>query len=44
MDISPLFISGNCVERVPYFRFLGVHVEKDLSWGINTFETLKKAQ
>uniref|UniRef100_A0A3P9IGT3 Reverse transcriptase domain-containing protein n=1 Tax=Oryzias latipes TaxID=8090 RepID=A0A3P9IGT3_ORYLA len=42
--VSPLFISGVCVERVPDFRFLGVHIEEDLTWGVNTSELLKKAQ
>ncbi|XP_039623718.1 neuronal growth regulator 1-like [Polypterus senegalus] len=31
-------------ERVPDFRFLGVHIMEDLSWGVNTAELAKKAQ
>ncbi|KAK3544698.1 hypothetical protein QTP86_026097, partial [Hemibagrus guttatus] len=42
--ITPLIISGDCVERVGDFRFLGVYIEKDLTWSVNTSELLKKAQ
>ncbi|KAF7650739.1 hypothetical protein LDENG_00121520, partial [Lucifuga dentata] len=31
MDIQPLFIGGECIERVSDFRFLGVHIEEDLT-------------
>ncbi len=31
-DIQPLFISGDCVERVSGFRFLGIHMEDNLTW------------
>lgn len=39
MDIQPIVI-----ERVTDFRFLGVHIEKDLTWGMNTTKLVKKAQ
>ena len=40
----PLLIEGGCVERVASFRFLGVHIQEDLSWGTNTKAIIKKAQ
>lgn len=43
-DISQLYISRNCVEKVSDFCFLGFHIEEDLTWVVNTFELLKKAQ
>uniref|UniRef100_A0A3P9MZN2 Reverse transcriptase domain-containing protein n=1 Tax=Poecilia reticulata TaxID=8081 RepID=A0A3P9MZN2_POERE len=43
-DIKPLHIGGKCVERVADFRFLGVHIEQGLTWNVNTFELIKKAQ
>ena len=43
-DIPPLIINGDCVERVSSFRFLGVHMEEDFTWSVNTSELLKKAQ
>ncbi|XP_042077993.1 uncharacterized protein si:ch1073-456m8.1 isoform X1 [Haplochromis burtoni] len=43
-EIQPLFINGDCVERVASFRFLGVNIEENLSWSVNTSELLKKAQ
>lgn len=43
-DIPPLIISGDCVERVSDFRFLGVHIEESLTWSVNSLEVLKKAQ
>ncbi|KAL0199254.1 hypothetical protein M9458_007794, partial [Cirrhinus mrigala] len=43
-DIPPLIINRDCVERVADFRFLGVHIEDNLSWSVNTAELLKKAQ
>ncbi len=44
MDIQPLLISKDCVERVSDFCFLGVHITEDLTWGANTAELVKKAQ
>ncbi len=43
-DIQPLFISGDCVERVSDFCFLGVHMEDNLTWSVNTTIIIKKAQ
>ena len=43
-DIQPLRISGECVERVTDFCFLGVLISEDLTWGTNTAELVKKAQ
>lgn len=43
-EIQPLFINGDCVERVASFCFLGVNIEENLSWSVNTSELLKKAQ
>ena len=42
--IQPLCISGNYVERVSDFRFLGIQIEEDLLWSANTSVTIKKAQ
>ncbi|KAK3518180.1 hypothetical protein QTP70_033875, partial [Hemibagrus guttatus] len=39
-----LYISGDCVERVADFQFLGVQIEEGLTWSTNTSELLKKAQ
>lgn len=36
IDIQPPFIGMDCVERVSDFWFLGVHIEDDLTWSINT--------
>ncbi|KAM7373781.1 hypothetical protein PAMA_022061 [Pampus argenteus] len=43
-EISPLNISGQSVERVTNFRFLGVSIEDNLTWSANTSELLKKSQ
>ncbi|KAI4884394.1 hypothetical protein NFI96_011236, partial [Prochilodus magdalenae] len=40
----PLYISGDGVERVLSFRFLGTHISEDLSWTNNTIALIKKAQ
>ncbi|XP_061844152.2 uncharacterized protein [Nerophis lumbriciformis] len=42
--IQPLYIDGGCVERVSSLRFLGVHLEEDLSWRTNTTAIVKRAQ
>ena len=39
----PLVISGEYVERAPNFRFLGVHLDEDLTWSTNTSAIVKKA-
>ncbi len=31
-DHAPLYINGDCVERVTAFKFLGVHISETLSW------------
>ena len=41
---SPLNISGERVERVSSFRFLGTHISEDLTWTANTTALVKKAQ
>ena len=43
-DILPPYIDGDSVERVVGVRFLGVHLEEDLTWAVNTLELLKEAQ
>ena len=43
-EIQPLLIDGGCVERVTSFRFLGVHIQEDLHWGINSKVIHKKAR
>ena len=42
--VSPLLIDGGCVERVTSFKFLGVHIQEDLHWGINSKVIHKKAR
>ena len=37
-------MNGESVERVSDFRFLGMHIQQDLTWTINTKALLKKAQ
>ena len=41
---APLYINGDCVEKVHTFKFLGANLSDDLSWSVNTSETVKKAQ
>ncbi|XP_037401999.1 uncharacterized protein LOC119265423 [Pygocentrus nattereri] len=41
---TPLYINGDCVGRVPSFRFLGTHISEDLSWTTNTMAVVKKVQ
>ena len=43
-DPLPLYINGECVERVHTFRFLGVQISDDLSWTDNISSNIKKAQ
>lgn len=40
----PLYINGDCVERVPAFRFLGTHIAEGLSWTSDTSAVVKRAQ
>ena len=42
--VPPLLIDGGCVERVTSFKFLGVHIQEDLHWGINSKVIHKKAR
>src|SRR4029434_2924908 len=41
---APLYINGDCVKKVHTFKFLGANLSDDLSWSVNTSETVKKAQ
>uniref|UniRef100_A0A671XUC4 Reverse transcriptase domain-containing protein n=1 Tax=Sparus aurata TaxID=8175 RepID=A0A671XUC4_SPAAU len=43
-NIQPLCISGDYVEKVSDFRYLGIQIEEDLPWSANTSVTIKKAQ
>ncbi|CAI5682340.1 unnamed protein product [Oreochromis niloticus] len=43
-DLAPLYINGECVERVHTFRFLGVLISADISWTDNISAVVKKAQ
>ncbi|KAK5892697.1 hypothetical protein CesoFtcFv8_013051 [Champsocephalus esox] len=44
IDHAPLYINGDCVERVLSFKFLGVHISQELTWSTNTTAVIKKAQ
>uniref|UniRef100_A0AAX7TJ37 Reverse transcriptase domain-containing protein n=1 Tax=Astatotilapia calliptera TaxID=8154 RepID=A0AAX7TJ37_ASTCA len=39
----PIHIKGTAVERVSSFKFLGVHISKDLTWTTNCSKLVKKA-
>jgi hypothetical protein len=39
----PIYINGDCVERVHTFKFLGTIISTDLKWSENTTAVLKKA-
>ncbi|KAL2085072.1 hypothetical protein ACEWY4_018392 [Coilia grayii] len=41
---TQLMISGQPVERVPSFKYLGVHITEDLTWTVNTQYVLKKSR
>lgn len=43
-DPQPIYINGDCVERVSVFRILSLHLEEDLSWKANATALVKKAQ
>ncbi len=43
-NLQPLFVNGECVERVHSFKFLGIHITDCLSWSTNTSAVVKKAQ
>ena len=40
----PLFIDGVEVERVDSFKFLGIHISSDLTWGVHVSHLQKTAQ
>ena len=40
---APIHIDGSVVERVESFKFLGVHITKDLSWSKHTNKFMKRA-
>lgn len=44
MDIEPLFMVGDCAERVSKFWFLCVHIQEGLTWSITTSAIIKKAK
>uniref|UniRef100_A0A670HMJ2 Large ribosomal subunit protein uL10 n=1 Tax=Podarcis muralis TaxID=64176 RepID=A0A670HMJ2_PODMU len=41
-NVQPLLIDGVCVERVTTFRFLGIELQEDLSWSVNTRGLVKE--
>ena len=41
---APIFIDGVAVEQVSDFKFLGIHISKDLKWATHTTKVVKKAQ
>ncbi|KAK3528513.1 hypothetical protein QTP70_001717 [Hemibagrus guttatus] len=41
---QPLFIRELEMKRVSSFKYLGVHISKDLTWTLNTTQLFKKAQ
>ncbi len=43
-DPLPLYINGDCVERVQSFKFLGTLISADLSWKAHTTAVIKKAR
>ncbi|KAK0142349.1 hypothetical protein N1851_019870 [Merluccius polli] len=42
--LNPLIISGEPVERVPSFKYLGVHLTQDLSWSLHMGHLVSKAR
>ena len=39
---APLYINGDCVERVRSYKFLGTHIWEDFSWSTHTTALVKK--
>ncbi|KAK3557985.1 hypothetical protein QTP86_005625 [Hemibagrus guttatus] len=39
---APIHINGAAIERVPSFKFLGVHISEDLTWSVNASFLVKK--
>ena len=42
--LQPVTINGTVVERVDSFKYLGVNIEKDLTWDCHVTAVVKKAQ
>lgn len=42
--IQSLLFSGDCMERDSDFRFLGIHIDNDLTCSADTTALIKKAQ
>ncbi|XP_060737641.1 uncharacterized protein LOC132853721 [Tachysurus vachellii] len=40
----PIHINRTAAERVPSFKFLGIHIAEDLSWSLNSSILIRKAQ
>jgi hypothetical protein len=40
---APIHIDGAAVERVESFKFLGVHINDNLSWSKHTKKVVKRA-
>ena len=43
-ELQPVTINGSVVERVDTFKYLGVTIEKDLTWDCHATAVVKKAQ
>lgn len=43
-DTLPTYINGVCVENVSDFKYLGLHLDHNISWKTNTIALVKKAQ
>jgi hypothetical protein len=41
---APIYIDGAVVEQVESFKFLGIHITKDLSWSKHTSTVVKTAR
>jgi hypothetical protein len=44
IDLAPVYINGEIVERVEDFKFLGTYISQDITWATNTTALVKKAQ
>ena len=42
--VTPISIKGSQIEMVPSYKYLGVHLDKNLNWKENTNAVAKKAQ
>lgn len=36
------YINGSAVERVSCFKFLGVYINKDLTWSVHTTQVVRR--